>query len=675
MWLLALACTKPDDSNTETGTTDSAWVCDTSADRDCDGWPNDGDCEPDDPYSYPGADEVPYDGIDNDCDGDGDLVDFDGDGYDSDKVGGDDCNDGNPDIYPGAPEVCYDDIDQDCAGDEDTNDCDEDGYDGRGDDATDCADEDPDTNPGAEEIWYDGWDQDCSGYNDSDYDADGDGDDSADHPQDDGTVGTDCDDEDVLTAGGNPELWDGADRDCDGNFDNLSWADSFSAWSPKSGNNDGFIGMGGALLDDYDGDGFSEIAMAGFGATDDYTGRVYIISADETGTPGEMYHARIDGVVTFEYFGFDAENAGDLNGDGKDELLVGAVLGGSGDGAGVVFDGADLEAGGDLTSSDSLAQFTGNTYLGFEVASLSDMDGDGINELAAGTAWYLTTHVMVYSGADAAAGGSLKPIDAIAQIDGPSGADVGGHSVGRMDFDGDGLGDLLMGAYTSGAGVQVLGRGSDLDVGGSISTTDLPWIIGDSGDQVGLISGWMNDLDDDGYDELLIHAYSHQGAAPTTAGGRIYVVDGDDAPSGTDNASVADLADTWIDGTIDFGHVHSSESTIDIDGDGTLDLIVIESGDRNYANILLLEGNGPVKAQGSILYGDDLLAGGSLDADLHTDEVVMTGREDNDLTGYTTLVGDIDDDGLGDVVFGAPAASAWAGQVYTVLNQTDGVYE
>ena len=36
---------------------------------------------------------IPYDGKDNDCEGDGDLVDVDGDGYASIAARGDDCND------------------------------------------------------------------------------------------------------------------------------------------------------------------------------------------------------------------------------------------------------------------------------------------------------------------------------------------------------------------------------------------------------------------------------------------------------------------------------------------------------------------------------------------------------------------------------------------------------
>ena len=39
-------------------------------DRDGDGWPNDEDCEPDDPYVHPGMDDIPYNGIDDVCAGD-----------------------------------------------------------------------------------------------------------------------------------------------------------------------------------------------------------------------------------------------------------------------------------------------------------------------------------------------------------------------------------------------------------------------------------------------------------------------------------------------------------------------------------------------------------------------------------------------------------------------------
>ena len=72
------------------------------------------ECEP--------VSEVPYDGLDQDCDGE-DLTDVDGDGYVYTGVGGRDCDDQNASIHPGANEIC-DGIDNDCDGDTDSEDAD-----------------------------------------------------------------------------------------------------------------------------------------------------------------------------------------------------------------------------------------------------------------------------------------------------------------------------------------------------------------------------------------------------------------------------------------------------------------------------------------------------------------------------------------------------------------------
>ena len=168
------------------------------------------DCDDEDEAVQVDAAEVWYDGIDQDCD---ELSDYDADydGYDSESYEGDDCDDADPDTYPGAPDEYYDGIINDCV-DADEYDADGDGYDSSDYGGEDCDDANSSIQPEAEEIWYDGLDQDCDEL--SDYDADGDGYDSADYE------GEDCDDEDPSINPDADESWyDGVDQDCDGQDD------------------------------------------------------------------------------------------------------------------------------------------------------------------------------------------------------------------------------------------------------------------------------------------------------------------------------------------------------------------------------------------------------------------------------------------------------------------------
>ena len=131
---------------------------DELADSDADGFSIcDGDCDDAEPLTFPDNPEV-CDGVDNDCNGQGDEeLDEDRDGYDiCDDA---DCNDHNAAVYPGAPEVPYDFVDQDCDG-LDLDDVDHDGYEG-GPWGQDCNDQDPAIYPGAEEICDNGIDNDC----------------------------------------------------------------------------------------------------------------------------------------------------------------------------------------------------------------------------------------------------------------------------------------------------------------------------------------------------------------------------------------------------------------------------------------------------------------------------------------------------------------------------------
>lgn len=183
-------------------------------DRDGDGFtPGGGDCDDDDPRTFPDAREVPYDGVDQDCDG-ADLVDADSDGFVAADVGGPDCDDHRPGVHPGADERCDDGVDQDCdgadascgAGGTGPGDGDGDGF---TEDGGDCDDGRSDVHPGADEIPNDGIDQDCSGGDLVDLDGDG--------YRSTAVGGTDCDDGNAAVHPGAPDACeDGLDADCRG---------------------------------------------------------------------------------------------------------------------------------------------------------------------------------------------------------------------------------------------------------------------------------------------------------------------------------------------------------------------------------------------------------------------------------------------------------------------------
>ncbi len=252
-------------------------------DNDGDGYYENVDCNDTDSTINPGMTEIPYNGKNDDCNSSTRDTDLDFDGYCrtgwaitnislqcSKETGtkGTDCNDNNQTIYPNATEIPYDGIDQDCNG-YDLNDLDTDNYciagyiiqnatiecfRETGQRGTDCRDNDALVNPGRIEIPYNGKDDDCNQAT-PDTDIDRDGfcitgyyivNRTLECPNEAGTLGTDCNDNNSLIHPGVLEICDGADNNCDGRIDEGfdSDGDGYSACQADCNDTDPFVNPG-----------------------------------------------------------------------------------------------------------------------------------------------------------------------------------------------------------------------------------------------------------------------------------------------------------------------------------------------------------------------------------------------------------------------------------------------
>lgn len=159
---------------------------------------------------------------------------------------------------------------------------------------------------------------------------------------------------------------------------------TFAEWYVLSGPTQGQFGSNVAGLGDLDGDGRPEFAVTapnentgGAGA-----GAVYIYRAADG--PGARPILTLTGQLPLEAFGSSVAPAGDVNGDGHPDFLVGAVTNGAGaPGAGAAY----LFLGGSPLSSRPAVRMVctvGQSQFGASVSGVGDVNGDGVDDYAVG---------------------------------------------------------------------------------------------------------------------------------------------------------------------------------------------------------------------------------------------------------------------------------------------------